>query len=100
MLGVVERHVRLLRERQALADQRDDLREGFKEEDKRRSEMMRAAYAAGDDPAAAELPEATPPEDREAAFAQINEKLKAINQAFEDYLNEASRRSKRARASG
>jgi len=84
-----ERHVRLLHERQALAEQRGDLREGFEEEDQRRSDVMKAAYTAGEDPATAELPEATPPEDREAAIAEINEKLKAINQALEDFLNEA-----------
>jgi hypothetical protein len=83
-----ERHVALLRTRQALAHERADLRRRFEAEDEARKTALQDAYAAGEQ--APTLPEkGTATEEREAARQEINDRLASANAAFKEFIDEA-----------
>lgn len=81
-----EQHQRLLARRDEVYAERTTLSDRFKAEDKARHEAQTAAFLA-DEPG--ELPDVTPPEEREAAHKALSDRMRALNSALDEFLRDA-----------
>lgn len=81
-----EQHHRLLARREEVSAEHTTLEERFKAEDKARHEAATAAFLA-EEPG--ELPEVTPPEEREAARKVLSDRGRALASALDEFTRRA-----------
>lgn len=78
-------HLRLLQNRLKVVGESAAIRERHDEEDKQRADAIEAAYREGVEP---DVPEPTPPEERQAEVEAAEEKARAASRALDDFLRE------------